>query len=631
MSKRLQDAESREEEIRARMLRNAARIWGQPNTSLDSFDPLVGMLIGSTAVEVGRVYNDLESSQSRVLEQLSSLLTPDVFRGPRAAHAIAHARPQDAICELSNEFHFFTQKRLPQREGSTREEFAQVFFTPAIPQRLFDAAVKYVVGGNSMYVMDRVTERVKIADGVSGKKLVSPNREMVAQSLYLGIDANKRVESLEGMTFLFDWLYKTDKTNLYTILEHSRWYLGDQELDVRPGFFHGSDENAAIHNFEIDISNDLSKIEERDISRFYQLRFVTITSRDRIIPDEHVMQYPPEFAQVFEARDLGQIKDPVIWLRVDFLSPRVDVTDDMICAINCFPVISRHLNEFSYRLQTNTNIIPLKVEGEYFYSICAVRGADSTPYVQNTSRDFLRTRSGSFMLRQGGVERFDRRGASEMLNYLIDLLRDESAAFAVYGNDLISGNLRELNQMLNALYQRAGRVDMDDEQLTYLVVKPQNDSENIFVEFWTTHGVFSNQIRSGTPLTPFAGYELKSDSIVLVTTSSGGKNAPESGELLEAYRMALMTRGKVVTANDIRLFVRSEDENHRIESIEIRRGVENNTSVKTGLTRTIEVLIIPKRAHANDDWNQFCFDIEQKLKHSGSAFFPIRVKYANHA
>jgi hypothetical protein len=151
------------------------------------------------------------------------------------------------------------------------------------------------------------------------------------------------------------------------------------------------------------------------------------------------------------------------------------------------------------------------------------------------------------------------------------------------------------------------------------------------VEFWTTHGVFSNQIRSGTPLTPFAGYELKSDSIVLVTTSSGGKNAPESGELLEAYRMALMTRGKVVTANDIRLFVRSEDENHRIESIEIRRGVENNTSVKTGLTRTIEVLIIPKRAHANDDWNQFCFDIEQKLKHSGSAFFPIRVKYANHA
>jgi len=611
------------------MLRNAARIWGQPNSSLDAFDPLVGMLLGATSVEVSRVYNDLESSQSRVLERLSSLLTPDVFRGPRAAHAIGHARPQDPSCELSNEFHFYVQKRLPQREGSTREESAQVFFTPSIATKLFDAQVRFMAGGTSLYSIERINERVKISDSPSGVRLGSHLPDVQAQTLYIGLEVNKKLDSLKGMSFLFDWLYKTEKSQLFQALAHSRWFIGDRELRMETGVYNASEHASVVKNFEMDIENDICKIEERDITSLYNPRFITIVDDEKLDMEELLKLFPKEFEVVFESRNLKELKNPLLWLRVEFMNPRMDITDDMVSAVNCFPLVSRHLNEFSYRLQNNTNIIPLKVDGENFYSICAVRGSDNKPYTKNTSKDFFRTKTGSYMLRQGGVERFDRRDASEMLSYLIDLLRDESASFAVYGNELISGNLRELNQMISALYQRVGQVDLGDEQLTYLVVKPNNETENIFVEFWSTQGMFANQIRGGSQLTPFAGFELKSESIQLITASTGGKNAPESAELLQAYRKALMTRGRVVTANDIRLFIQSEDEAALIQRVEISRGFENSPSSRTGLSRTIQVTLYPKASALNEDWPQKCFDIEMKLRNESSAFFPIRVKWHN--
>ncbi len=41
--------------------------------------------------------------------------------------------------------------------------------------------------------------------------------------------------------------------------------------------------------------------------------------------------------------------------------------------------------------------------------------------------------TGTYTLHSGGVERFDTRNIHEMINYLLELLRSESAAFAGYG------------------------------------------------------------------------------------------------------------------------------------------------------------------------------------------------------
>jgi hypothetical protein len=627
MAKRLSEYRTREEEIRARMMRNASKIWGQPNSSPDAFDPLVAMLLGACSTEVGRVYDELESSQSRILERLSSLLTPDVHRGPRSAHAIMHARTAEPFLDLSKEFQFYTQKRLPQRENSTREEYSQVFFTPSLNTRVFDASVKFLVHENQINSIERINERVKVAEGRSGKRLASRLAETRSTPLYIGIDVSKRLKSVDGMSFYFDWLYSADKSANYHQLPYSRWFVDDIEITRSQGIFQRDGRQQATQNLQIDIENDVARMDERDITALYSSRFMHVSVSDSFVVQDHLKKYPAEFEEVFSASELGELNAPLLWIRVEFTSPRANMLNDMVCSLNCFPVMARHLNEFSYRLHANANIIPLKVKGESFYAICAVRNSDNHLYVQHNTKDFAKSKSGTYVLRQGGIERFDRRDAAELLHYLIELMRDESAAFAVYGNDGISSQLRELNQMLNALTMRVEGTDVNDELLTYLVVKPTGETDNVFVEFWTTPGAFANQIRSGTAFTAFNGFDLQSNSIQLITTTVGGGDTPDSAQLLLGYRKALMTRGRVVTASDIELFIRNEDPSAQIGRIDVTRGIEPNASVKTGLTRTIEVHVYAQSGYDHLDWDSMCYDLEVKLSAVSSAFFPIRVKY----
>ncbi len=62
--------------------------------------------------------------------------------------------------------------------------------------------------------------------------------------------------------------------------------------------------------------------------------------------------------------------------------------------------------------------------------------------------------TGTYTLRTGGVERFDTRNAHEMISYLLELLRSESAAFAGYGYDFIATTLREMNQKIHVMEQK---------------------------------------------------------------------------------------------------------------------------------------------------------------------------------
>ena len=469
---------TKEEEIKARMVRTASRLWGQPNSSAESFDPLVGMLLGACSVEMGRVYNELESSQARILERLAGLLTPEVQRGPKAAHAILQARANEPVGDLSKEFHFYYQKKLPQRENSLKEEYTSVYFTPVANTRVFDARVAALASGNSIWSIDGSNEKSLIAQSRE-TRLGNGQAHSLATSIYIGIDISRRVKSLNGMSFYFDWPFSSDKTSLYQSLENSKLFLGTKELKLSRGF-QTAESFDSLTSLKSLLENDLCRIEEREIAMLYHPRFLTINDESEISLDHDLKNHPQEFSDVFDASALKQFNQPLLWLRLDVFSPRADISKDIQCLLNCFPIMSRHLNEFSYRLQSNTNIIPLKVDGEVFYSMCSLRGSDNKPFVRNTTKDFTKSKSGTFLLRQGGIERFDKRDASELLNYLIDLLRDESAAFAVYGNDLISSNLRELNQMLNSLIQRVEHTEVNDEQLTYLVIKPIEEGDNVF-------------------------------------------------------------------------------------------------------------------------------------------------------
>ncbi|MFN0030918.1 MAG: hypothetical protein ACKVOR_02020 [Flavobacteriales bacterium] len=611
------------DQIKARMMRSAAELWGQPNASVESFDPLVGMLIGSCATELEKVSNDLQSSQARVLERLAHLLTPEVLKGARAAHGIMHASSVEAFSLLKREFQFFLQKRTPSLESSTREEFTRVFFSPAKQVKIWDGEVRCLVHGHTIYNVENTFEKGKLTESRSGKKFQD-------QTLYIGIDISQRIDSLHGLSFYFDWINDPDKAHYYHLLPLSKWSIGEVQLRTTSGLTDFDAKRDAIAEFELELENDLAKLADKNVSRLYAQRFISIDDKTKITVRDHLKKYPSEFTQVFLPQELDALSEEMLWLRVEFPpAMKPEAISEVLCTMNSFPVINRRLHEFTYRLQQNNNIIPLKMDGELFYSVKSVKNAASDEYILNSTKDIQRSQAGTYLLRQGGVERFDSRTASELLNYLMDLLRDESASFALYGNDLLSANLRELQQLMNTLSQKVERKDVQEEQISYLMIKPKSASENIFVEYWGTNGEFANNLRTGAKLTPFSGYEVRNESAIMMTNTYGGRNNLTNSETLQAFRKALMTRGRIVTPNDIRLAVHQEL-GARVRDVHVKKGISISKSRTSAFVSNVEVTITPATAEgtSREQWEVLGSSIESMLNNETSGFYPIKVKIA---
>ena len=106
------NAQQNKEKIKARLLKNAARIWGIDDTEIETtFDPIVTMLIEGCVNEFQKINDDIENTQTRVLTRLAQLLTPDAITSSRPAHAIVHASPVDAIHDLTVKTQFYSTKK----------------------------------------------------------------------------------------------------------------------------------------------------------------------------------------------------------------------------------------------------------------------------------------------------------------------------------------------------------------------------------------------------------------------------------------------------------------------------------------------------------------------------------------
>lgn len=153
--------------------------------------------------------------------------------------------------------------------------------------------------------------------------------------------------------------------------------------------------------------------------------------------------------------------------------------------------------------------------------------------------------------------------------------------------------------------------------------------ENLFVEYWGTNGDFANAVRAGMKLIPFSGYEVRNESVVLMSNTTGGRDNLSNSETLQAFRKALMSRGRVVTPNDMKLLVQQELGN-RVSDVQVRKGIAISKDRREGFIRNVEVIITPTASEntSSDQWDVITSSIETMLNFETSGFYPIRVSLA---
>ena len=295
---------------------------------------------------------------------------------------------------------------------------------------------------------------------------------------------------------------------------------------------------------------------------------------------------------MFSDADLQKLNKKLLWIKIVFpVGLTQSSLDELYVYTNAFPVIDRRLVDIKPRVKSGSNIIPLRTTGaEQFLAVKSLAD-DRRQYQATPFRKTEEEQTGTYTLRSGGVERFDGRDAKEFISYLLELLRSESAAFSAFGNDFIASTLREVNQKIALMEQKVGALSESNGEVShYIIAKPNEGSDRMYVEYWVTLAELANVIRSGTRLQEYSSAKIRSDSMFLLSSTMGGKNRLKPEERVNAFKYGLMTRNRIVTKEDIRNFCFYEL-GSRISKVSVDKGFEISLHPQQSFQRTIDVTI----------------------------------------
>ncbi len=599
----------RKELVLQRLRKQAIKLWGLQESDAESFDPVIDLMMGACAVEFERTGQQIHTSQARVLERLAQLMVPEVLTSARPAHALMHARADVPVTTLKKSDQFAALKEITNGNSTSN---LQVYFSPVTECRLFNAEIICHATSNTLQFYNSPVSK---GDTLYAEKQMS----LPQGTLWLGIKLDDKIDTLKGMTFFIDWKNDPRKPEFIPLLAMGNWYSGGVLLGVHAGLDNGTSKKT------VDKNETLKEVEDT-VLHYYHSQLLSVHSD---FTPQSKYTYPVEFGTVFGQETLKKLKEELLWVEVRFPAGLASkALKDVYCSINCFPVMNRRLHAASrpYTLANNLNIIPLHLE-EHFLSIKRVYAQDHEYH--SVSADGIHSmQDGTYAVRQSGVSRFDQRDASSILQYLYELMRDESAAFKALGNYALNTEIKNLDQSLVRLNMHF--LDRETAATTkchlFLHAKEQED---VWVEYWSTQGDKANRLPTGKKLNPVSAAHLAKPSMMLVSSSTGGKEPMDESERLFAFRYALQTRSRIATEEDIKAACFAELGN-KIEHVEIKKGIKKDPVSKSGFTRTIDVILEPAEGFEQIEWIEICNELQAYLHRNKLFLTDIRVFTTSH-
>lgn len=605
------------ERVRNRMLKRAAEVWGFSESEMDDFDPLVSLLIEACSVEFEKIAGEIGKTQNRMLERLANLLYPGMI-DVNPAYGVIQVRSSEpsAILNADSQFVYNASGNDRKREN----QHAELFFSPSQATKIFDGNVSCIATARDLF---------SISDGIQKFHINSSTKKMVdlQHVVWLGIELNEEMNSLDGMSFFINWLNQPESDNWYQYLQYTEWTLDSNNLTHKAGLpvFDKISEPASLLEAEFDCMPGI----EAHINQLLNRHYITLTCRATI--DQLKIKrcpYPNIFEQLFDKKELQELKEPLLWIQVRFppIMP-LEALDTMFVSMNAIPVINRKLNKFTYKLGQSLNIVPLETDGD-FLSIKEITNSEGhkvklVPFT-NPSRLMPET----YTLRYG-VNRFDQRNSYEALVNLTALIREESSFFSSLGEDFLIQNIRELNQVLARIEEKVKMQPKTQSPHPYLAIKARQEGSTIMVEFWSCNGKLANKIPIGSRLVSYKSSSVLTSSLFFITSTYGGTEKFNDAEKIDHYKKSLLTHHRIVTLEDLKVFMQTELGNS-VRSIRYKKIFIKGVNPLDGFIRCMQILITPEPGSLElHEWEQRLLDIKLKLEKQSVNNIPYQLTLAD--
>lgn len=590
------------------MLKTAARLWGYPDAEVEtSFDPVVQLLLEACASELEKISGEVDVSHARLVERLAQIMMPEPITSSQPAYGILHAIATEPVADIHADHQFYQHTKA----GAHSRD---IFFSPVTHHRLFRGQVQYLSIGNKLYETRDNWFKEQILQGQSFP-------DMAPNHLWIGLLMDEVAHSWEGMSFFFDLRNIHQQEMFYHYLPLARVFLNDKEVSVKAGYHHSRSaaEEEVDSMIQVAVNNN-ARYSQHILQRFRR-HFLTVTDA----PPAGAPGLPETLQRIF-GTESNRLNKEVQWLRIEFPEAlHHTLLEDLYCSINCFPVINKKNNEQSMKLNRYLNIIPMQTP-DIFFDIKRVYDLEGADYYVRNFSTAGQMQEGELVIRSSGIGRFDTREAKEVIAYLVEVIRDESSLFEEVKNDYVTNRMRELHQLIASLEEQL-QPSANKGNIPYVMVKPKENAEYIFIEFYSTNGTAANNIRMGTRLLEYGSINTRPNTITLLTNTQGGKDRLNIDEKINLYRSHLLSHNRIVTPEDIKGLCKTIF-GKEMKTAAIVKGIALQPGDGAGYSRTLDIRITlhqPTERYPVANLHYMKEELLLQLEEKSSNTFPYRV------
>lgn len=610
------------------ILLRAADEWGVEYEDLDrdigqQFDPVVRFLAGACASELERVYQHLHETEGRLQDRLTKILLPEYYHLPMPAQALATATPAGEPLEVNETTGFALE---------TQDNPDNIAFSPLFPARLLPVSLKLMATEHKILDINR-RHNPRMRARETGDEF---------GRILLGFESTVPITNWQGASLWFDLRGLKDddtgKARLFATLPKSRCFLNGREMNIASGL------PEAGFLLE-DYLNGNERLQSWVRAR-YERQFLTFTDTD--IPETEP-QTPQEFLPRWFANSMLEpeaiseqlshldtnLKQPLHWLEIHLAYPveLKQLETRLMVRFNVFPVVNRRLcgagnGEHHYLQTTSIKWLHLQPK-EDFVAIRKVyeeRPPEYQTYNFKPFSDFKEDRKPAYTLRHGGIGRWDDFNAWQRLAYVVAVLQENYQHNELIQKAAASLSLEDVHHLLGRKIAENATEPKPTRDIYVLLHTGISTNVRVRVEYWTSIGIEANGIppKTGLRCTSRLAPAFEADSIELVTTTSEGRNPLEATEQLDAMKSALLSRGRIVTREDVKSFC-SAFLQEKLLYISVQDGVGLDARFDLGMTRLLDVRIKPAPLAAKEDWEGICQQLQRLLEQKSASSIPIRV------
>ncbi len=574
----------------------------------DEFDPVVDKIFKANAVELEKLYAEINDSRQAIAIALAQALVPDQSLLPLPGYTIAQVVPKSARLHTTPEDRY---QMVGQTDTGEKVDF---YFTPLFEHQYPKCQLAAVITVNQVLALEK--GRLESLERWSMAKTTS--------TVWLGLKLEK-VEPDDHVSFYVGNQIMDAFDKDHQLFHRGLWKLAQDPNRILPT-------RIGIKGFAEAVPASQDLLQELDIPRTYQQKIMHRFDQSFVhlaLPSDWaalLTPLPPALAE----RTLTNFTndEPLLWVEITFNLPvQESFFEQHVIWPNCIPLVNRRLVEnYVVKRGYDRIILPLRTTDQ-FLDMHRVRDSHDEEYQR---LDFLHTdlNHGTYMLREGSrMRRLNREDAIRQIRRLLEVIEEEYRTFKEEGVHRLREDFEIIEKAINRIRAQMPQYfrDAEEKATYYAMAHFRKSASRIYYAYWETQGELIRFLGAKTGLTISSG-DVKIASSQSLIPLQRGQAQLTADDYLNELKITLSSRGRLHTLADIEAYCK-----HRYQKIFDLEQIERKLIMfQTGdMGRGIVVSVSPLAEVDYKSAKYLALELQNELNTKSAFFTEIKVQVSH--